>query len=110
MELKSYHTAVANIIGGILYNSSKLNAILNTLSKYFKSEDDDFDSEEFRRIALNGDYQADIVEEPVAKSEPNPWTPVQQSPGGVKDIGFKEACERMTDIIIRTNGNNKVKR
>ena len=73
MKLKPYHIAIANIIGGILYNSTKLTAIVNTLIDYFESEEDDFDTEEFRRITLNGDYQPQVAEEPVIQSSaPNP--------------------------------------
>ena len=69
--MKSYHTAVANIIGGVLHSSNRLMPLINTLIKYFQSEDTDFDGEEFKRIALNGDYTPSIEEEPVETPNPN---------------------------------------
>ena len=55
--MNKHYEAIANIIGGVLWNSTKLTAVVDTLIKYFKSEDNDFNIEEFRRITLNGDFQ-----------------------------------------------------
>ena len=53
MEVKNYN-AIAKIIGGTLIGESKLEPLINTLTRYFESEDDSFNKNEFRAACLNG--------------------------------------------------------
>ena len=64
MEVKHYN-AIAKILGGNLLGDSKLEILVNSLSKYFESEDDAFNKHEFRAACLNGHsmeetYESDI--------------------------------------------------
>lgn len=53
MEIKHYN-AIAKIIGGNLQGYAGLGALINSLSRYFESEDEMFKKEEFRSACLNG--------------------------------------------------------
>ena len=53
MEIKHYN-AIAKIIGGNLQGYTRIDALINSLSRYFESEDEMFKKEEFRSACLNG--------------------------------------------------------
>jgi len=53
VEIKHYN-AIAKIIGGNLFGDNKLGMLVNSLSKYFESEDENFNKHEFRAACLNG--------------------------------------------------------
>jgi len=53
MEIKHYN-AIAKILGGNLLGDSKLDMLINSLSKYFEEEDESFNKHEFRAACLNG--------------------------------------------------------
>ena len=53
MEIKHYN-AIAKIIGGNLLGDNKLEMLVNSLSKYFKEEDETFNKHDFRAACLNG--------------------------------------------------------
>ena len=61
MEIKHYN-AIAKIVGGILDNNDKLNPMVNTLTNYFESVDENFESKEFRSACLNGHYMEETTE------------------------------------------------
>ena len=53
MEIKHYN-AIAKIIGGNLQGYTRIDALINSLSRYFEGEDETFKKEEFRSACLNG--------------------------------------------------------
>ena len=53
MQIEHYN-AIAKIVGGVLDNNERLNAMVKTLTNYFESVDENFDSGEFRSACLNG--------------------------------------------------------
>ena len=53
MEIKHYN-AIAKIVGGNLLGNNNLEMLINSLSKYFESEDENFNKHEFRAACLNG--------------------------------------------------------
>ena len=120
--MQEHYTAIAKIIGGVLNGSRRLDAIINTLIHYFESEDENFNSQEFRAKCFNGDNEAVKSEEVVTPSineitssipqnQANNWNPQPTSSGRVNDYGFKKAMSEMTDTIVKTLGNeNKIKR
>jgi len=61
MEIKHYN-AIAKILGGNLLGDSKLEMLVNSLSKYFESEDDTFNKHEFRAACLNGHSMEEAYE------------------------------------------------
>ena len=61
MEIKHYN-AIAKIIGGNLIGDSKLTMLINSLSKYFESEDKSFNKYEFRAACLNGHNMEESLE------------------------------------------------
>ena len=71
--MEKHYEAIAKILGGTLLSSNRLQAIVKTFVEYFSSEDENFDSEHFRRTALNGDYIDKYIEadEPVVEPKVN---------------------------------------
>ena len=61
MEIKHYN-AIAKILGGNLLGDSKLDMLINSLSKYFESEDESFNKQDFRSACLNGQDMEGSVE------------------------------------------------
>ena len=61
MEIKHYN-AIAKIIGGNMLGDSKLDMLVNSLSKYFEGEDENFNKHDFRAACLNGHNMAESVE------------------------------------------------
>ena len=61
MEIKHYN-AIAKIIGGNLQGYHRMDAFINSLSRYFEEEDETFKKEEFRSACLNGDSMEEISE------------------------------------------------
>ena len=61
MEIKHYN-AIAKILGGNLLGDNKLEVLINSLSKYFESEDESFNKQEFRSACLNGHNMEGSVE------------------------------------------------
>ena len=55
MEIKHYN-AIAKIVGGTLNNNDKLHPMVKTLTHYFESIDENFNSKEFRSACLNGHH------------------------------------------------------
>ena len=53
MEIKHYN-AIAKIIGGNLQGYPRFDALINSLSRYFESEDNSFKKDEFRSACING--------------------------------------------------------
>ena len=53
MEIKHYN-AIAKIIGGNLQGYSRLDALINSLTRYFEAEDETFSPKDFRSACLNG--------------------------------------------------------
>ena len=53
MEIKHYN-ALAKIIGGNLQGYPRIEALINSLSRYFEGEDETFNPKEFRSACLNG--------------------------------------------------------
>ena len=53
MEIKHYN-AIAKILGGNMLGDSKLDMLINSLSKYFEEEDENFNKHDFRAACLNG--------------------------------------------------------
>ena len=49
-----HYNAIAKIVGGTLDNNDKLFPMVNTLTNYFESVDENFKSKEFRSACLNG--------------------------------------------------------
>ena len=61
MKIEHYN-AIAKIVGGVLNNNDRLNAMVNTLTSYFESVDEGFESKEFRSACLNGHYMEETLE------------------------------------------------
>jgi len=62
--MERHYQAIAKIVGGVLNNNERLNAMVNTLINYFETEDIMFNSQEFRSACFNGDStndDADVV-------------------------------------------------
>lgn len=110
--INEHYKAIAIIIGGSLQTSTKLQAVINALSDYFSSKDENFNSEKFKSDALNGDYiKATTDEIKLVTNKSNPWTPAQQiSVRDRNNTGFEDAMDKMTDIITKTYGGIKIKR
>ena len=62
--MEKHYEAIAKIIGGTLHSSNRLKGLVKTFVEYFSSIDDNFNSEQFSRDALNGNYIEDYIEEP----------------------------------------------
>jgi hypothetical protein len=54
MEVEHYN-AIAKIVGGNLHGYTRLDALINSLTRYFESVDENFNPKEFRSACLNGD-------------------------------------------------------
>ena len=105
MEIKHYN-AIAKIVGGILDNNDKLNPMVNTLTNYFESVDENFESKEFRSACLNGhymeettetdvEYQKEVITPTIVENKANNWRPkIQHSVRG-DNIEYREAIARM---------------
>ena len=61
MEIKHYN-AIAKILGGNMLGDSKLDMLINSLSKYFEEEDKNFNKHDFRAACLNGHNMEESVE------------------------------------------------
>ena len=61
MEIKHYN-AIAKILGGNLLGDNKLEMLINSLSKYFEGEDENFNKHDFRAACLNGHNMEGSVE------------------------------------------------
>jgi hypothetical protein len=61
MQIEHYN-AIAKIVGGVLDNNERLNAMVKTLTSYFESVDENFDSGEFRSACLNGHLMEETPE------------------------------------------------
>ena len=108
MEIKHYN-AIAKIIGGNMLGDSKLDMLVNSLSKYFEEEDEAFNKHEFRAACLNGYnmVESDDTVPLYHKTEITPtnienkaynWNPKKESP--VKDdLEFENAMARMSSIV-----------
>ena len=66
MQIEHYN-AIAKIVGGVLDNNERLNAMVKTLTNYFESVDENFDSGEFRSACLNGHSMEEI---PITDTKP----------------------------------------
>ena len=111
MEVKHYN-AIAKILGGNLLGDSKLEILMNSLSKYFESEDENFNKQEFRSACLNG-YNMEgsveidtnhIEEEIVARkieTAPYTWKPKETSVGDRINADFEIAMTNMSKIVGR---------
>ena len=69
MEIKHYN-AIAKIIGGNLQGYTRIDALINSLSRYFEGEDETFKKEEFRSACLNGhsmEETSEIDTKPIQK-------------------------------------------
>jgi hypothetical protein len=53
------YNAIARILKGTLLNDSKLVPLINTLTEYFKSEDDTFNETLFREESLNNNNKTE---------------------------------------------------
>ena len=82
MEIKHYN-AIAKILGGNMLGDSKLDMLINSLSKYFEEEDKNFNKHDFRAACLNGHNMEETSEtdiEPISeeiaplKVEKTPYT------------------------------------
>ena len=118
MQIEHYN-AIAKIVGGVLDNNERLNAMVKTLTNYFASVDETFDSGAFRSACLNGHLMEEtsetdttpIEQEITPQTVPNKadnWNPPNKSSVKSEDYGFKEAFARMTDVIVKTQGNDKL--
>lgn len=118
MQIEHYN-AIAKIVGGVLDNNERLNAMVKTLTNYFESVDENFNSGEFRSACLNGHQMEETpeIDTNPTKTEISPktvqnkadnWNPVSKTPVREDIHGFKDACKRMTDIIVKTHGNTKI--
>ena len=70
MEIKHYN-AIAKILGGNLLGDNKLEVLINSLSKYFESEDESFNKQEFRSACFNGHNMEGSVETDIMYKEGN---------------------------------------
>ena len=61
MKIEHYN-AIAKIVGGTLENNDRLHPMVNTLTNYFESVDENFNSKEFRSACLNGHYMEETSE------------------------------------------------
>ena len=61
MEIKHYN-AIAKILGGNLLGDNKLEMLINSLSKYFEGEDENFNKHDFRAACLNGHNMEESIE------------------------------------------------
>ena len=69
MEIKHYN-AIAKIIGGTLQGYTRIDVLINSLSRYFDNEDENFKKEEFRSACLNGhsmEETSEIDTKPIQK-------------------------------------------
>jgi len=106
--MDKHYEAIAKILGGTLLSSNRLQGIVKTFVEYFSSEDENFDSEHFKRTALNGEYIDKYIEEPIIKPKVNTWTPkpltTVSSTADRIHADWKEAMGRMSTIIGKSNG------
>ena len=109
MEVKHYN-AIAKILGGNLLGDSKLEMLINSLSKYFESEDDAFNKHEFRAACLNGHsmegtYENDIepileeISPKTVEKTPYTWKPKESSVGERIHDDWKIAMANMHNIV-----------
>ena len=111
MKIKHYN-AIAKILGGNLLGDSKLEILMNSLSKYFESEDENFNKQEFRSACLNG-YNMEgsveidtnhIEEEIVARkieTAPYTWKPKESSVGERINNDFNIAMANMSNVVSK---------
>jgi hypothetical protein len=69
--MDKHYEAIAKIIGGTLHTSNRLEGLIKTLAEYFDNQDENFDIEQFKSDALNGNYIDETVEKPVINKEVN---------------------------------------
>ena len=109
MEIKHYN-AIAKIVGGNLLGSNNLEMLINSLSKYFESEDENFNKHEFRAACLNGhsmegseEIDTTHVEEEImprkVEKTPYTWKPKESSVAERINEDFKVAMANMPNII-----------
>ena len=112
--MEQHYEAIAKILGGSLHSSNRLKGIVKTFIEYFSSVDRNFNIEKFSKDALNGQYIEEYIEEPVIEPKVNTWAPkpittVSSTADRIHD-DWKDAMGRMSKIIGKSNGSNKVKR
>ena len=116
--MKKHYEAIAKILGGSLYSSSRLKSVVKTFIEYFSSIDREFDIETFSKNALNGTYNLSDTEECIETSpveqKANTWAPkpisaVSSRVDRIND-DFEDAMKRMSTIVGKSYGNNQVKR
>ena len=111
MEIKHYN-AIAKILGGNLLGDSKLEILINSLSKYFESEDESFNKQEFRAACLNGynmeeniEMDNTYMEKEIAarniEKTPYTWKPKESSVGERINSDFKIAMSNMSNVVSK---------
>ena len=111
MEIKHYN-AIAKILGGNLLGDNKLEMLINSLSKYFESEDESFNKHEFRAACLNGHSMEESIETDTTHVEdeimplkvektPYTWSPRESSVGERLNEDWKIAMANMSNIVSK---------
>ena len=111
MQIEHYN-AIAKIVGGVLDNNERLNAMVKTLTNYFESVDEDFNSGEFRSACLNGHFMEETSEtdvEPIKEAvmpvhsdnRAYNWKPTIQSSVREDNSEYEEATARMSKIVAK---------
>ena len=105
MKIEHYN-AIAKIVGGTLDNNDRLHPMVNTLTSYFESVDENFNPKEFRSACLNGhfmeeppktdvEYQKEEITPTTVENKAYNWRPkIQHSVRG-DNIEYREAIARM---------------
>ena len=109
MEIKHYN-AIAKIVGGNLLGSNNLEMLINSLSKYFESEDESFNKHEFRAACLNGhsmegseEIDTTHIEEEIMprkiEKTPYTWKPKESSVAERINEDFQIAMAKMSTLV-----------
>ena len=109
MKIEHYN-AIAKIVGGTLNNNDKLHPMVNTLTKYFESSDENFNPKEFRSACLNGHLMEEPSETDIepqkeeimprnVQSKPYNWKPTETASVRGENHKYEEATARMSKIV-----------
>ena len=109
MEIKHYN-AIAKIIGGNMLGDSKLDMLVNSLSKYFEGEDENFNKHDFRAACLNGHnmegseeidttHTDDEISPVRVEKTPYTWKPKESSVAERINRDWEDAMKRMPQLV-----------
>ena len=105
MEIEHYN-AIAKIVGGNLQGYTRLDALINSLTRYFETEDENFNSKDFRSACLNGDVMEEQprmdttptkieISPTIVENKANNWNPPTTASVRSEDKEYVEATARM---------------